>query len=289
VFLARATILRNSTVFMMISFPSLPNLPKTIVVLPSLIINVFAFENPTVNLDYGTFQGKYNALFNILYFRKIPFAASTAGQNRFRAPQPPEPILGGAYDTDQSFDMCIQRTVNGSEDYLYLGLYSRPWTNPSAKRPVLVTFHGGAFIEGSASFTIPPPAYPVLNVSQANDFIVVYPNYRLNSFGFLPGRKVDESPTADLNPGLLDQQAALTWVHKYISHFGGDPQNVTIWGQSAEAGSVVAQVIANGGNTTPRLFKKGNGKLPLLSQNLPLRLARSRDHLQSTDITHRLQ
>lgn len=158
--------------------------------------------------------------------------------------------------------MCVQRTVNGSEDCLYLGLYSRPWTNPSAKRPVLVTFYGGGFIEGGASFTIPPPAYPVLNVSQANDFIVVHPNYRLNAFGFLPGRKVKESPTADLNPGLLDQQAALTWVHKYISHFGGDPQNVTIWGQSAGAGSVVAQVIANGGNTTPQLFKKAMASSP---------------------------
>ena len=149
----------------MISFPGLPVLPKTIVVLLSLIIDVFAFENPTVNLDYGTFQGKYNAQYNISYFRKIPFAASTAGQNRFRVPQPPEPFHGGAYDTDQSFNMCIQRTVSGSEDCLYLGLYCRPWTNPSAKRPVLVTFYGGAFIEGSASFTIPPPAYPVLNVS----------------------------------------------------------------------------------------------------------------------------
>lgn len=99
--------------------------------------------------------------------------------------------------------MCIQRTVNGSEDCLYLGLYSRPWTIPSVKRPVLVTFYGGAFIEGSASFTIPPHTYPVLNVSQANNFIVVYPNYRLNAFSFLPGRKVKESPIADLNPGLL--------------------------------------------------------------------------------------
>lgn len=127
--------------------------------------------------------------------------------------------------------MCIQRTVNGSEDCLYLELYSRLWTIPSVKRLVLVTFYGGAFIEGSASFTIPPHTYPVSNVSQANNFIVVYPNYRLNAFGFLPGRKVKESLITDLNPGLLDQQAALTWVHKYISHFEGDPQNVTIWGQ----------------------------------------------------------
>ena len=95
--------------------------------------------------------------------------------------------------------MCVQRTVNGSEDCLCLGLYSRPWTNPSAKRPVSVTFHGGAFIEGSASFTIPPPAHPVLNVSQANDFIVVYSNYRLNAFGFLPGRMVKESCRFRLN------------------------------------------------------------------------------------------
>ena len=90
----------------------------------------------------------------------------------------------------------------------------------------------------------------------------VEPNYRVNAFGFLPGKEIAESPTSDLNPGLLDQQAVLEWTNKYISHFGGDPKNVSIWGQSAGAGSVVAQVIANGGKTKPQLFSKALASSP---------------------------
>lgn len=221
-----------------------------------LVRQAAAFEDPIVQLDYGTFQGKYNDQYNITHFRRIPFAAPTSGQNRFRAPQPPFRITNGTYDSDQAFSMCPQRTVNGSEDCLYLGLYSRPWTNPDAKRPVVVFFYGGAFVQGSASFSIPPPAYPTLNVSKENDFIMVYPNFRVNALGLLPGRKVKESADSDLNAGLLDQQFALQWVQKHIHKFGGDSKNVSIWGQSAGAGSVVAQLIANGGETSPKLFKR---------------------------------
>ncbi|KUJ22560.1 carboxylesterase [Mollisia scopiformis] len=215
-----------------------------------------------VSLDYGTFQGSYSSTYNLSYWRKIPFAAPPIGENRFRAPQPPAPITNGTYNSDQSFDYCPQRTVNGSEDCLYLGLYSRPWSTPQPLRPVVVVYFGGAFIEGGGSFTLPPASYPVLNVSSSNDFIFVYPNYRVNAFGFLPGSQIASDPTSDLNPGLLDQQAALIWVNKYIEQFGGDKGNVSIWGQSAGAGSVVAQVIANGGNTQPRLFSKALASSP---------------------------
>jgi carboxylesterase type B len=234
------------------------------------------------SLDYGTFQGSYSTTYNITYFQKIPFAAPPTGENRFRAPQPPLSISNGTYDSTQPFDMCPQRTVskplqsvpnnrvkltsssqvNGSEDCLYLGLYSRPWLPAQPLRPVVVVFFGGAFIEGSAFFTLPPAAYPILNVSSQNDLLFVYPNYRTNAFGFLPGSEIASSPTSDLNPGLLDQQAALKWTNKYVAKFGGDPDNVTIWGQSAGAGSVVAQVIANGGKTSPSLFSRALASSP---------------------------
>lgn len=152
--------------------------------------------------------------------------------------------------------------VNGSEDCLYLGLYSRPWDASQPLRPVVVVYYGGAFIQGSAAFTLPPSGYPVLNVSEANNFIFVYPNYRVNTFGFLPGKEIAASPTSDLNPGLLDQQAALVWTNRNIEQFGGDPKNVSIWGQSAGGGSVVAQVIANGGKTHPPLFSKALASSP---------------------------
>lgn len=234
------------------------------VVLASIKSGATAYENPLIHLDYGSFQGKYDSTYNLSYFRKIPFASPPTGENRFRSPQPPATITDGTYDTDQDFDMCPQRTVNGSEDCLYLGLFSRPWdtAKAKAKRPILVVFYGGAFIQGTASFTMPPPSFPVLNASTLNDYLVIYPNYRVNAFGFLPGRAMKESKTSDLNPGLLDQQYVLKWVKKYIHLFGGDAQNVTIWGQSAGAGSVVAQVLANGRGKQPKLFSKALASSP---------------------------
>ncbi|KAF1834169.1 alpha/beta-hydrolase [Decorospora gaudefroyi] len=218
-------------------------------------------SQPIVKLDYGTFQGAVSSEYNLTYYRKIPFAASTAGKNRFRGPQPPLRITNGPYDTDQAFDMCPQRTVNGSEDCLYLGVYSRPWTKKEALRPVLLTFYGGGFIRGSATFSMPPSGYPVLDVSSQNDYVVVYSNYRTNVFGFLPGSAIAQHADVDLNPGLLDQQAALAWIQKYIHHFGGNKQNVTIWGQSAGGGSVVAQTIATG-NRGKKLFTKAMASSP---------------------------
>lgn len=231
----------------------------------TLLTGTFARESEitlTAKLDYGTFAGAYSSTYNISYWQKIPFGAPPIGQNRFRAPQPPLQISNGTYNSTQSFDYCPQRTVNGTEDCLYLGLYSRPWTVGQPLRPVVVVYFGGAFIEGGGSFSIPPSGYPILNVSNENDFIFVYPNYRVNAFGFLPGKEIGNDEYSDLNPGLLDQQAALQWTHKYIEHFGGSPQNVSIWGQSAGAGSVVAQVIANGGNTQPKLFRNALASSP---------------------------
>ena len=66
----------------------------------------------TASLEYGTFKGSYSPEYNISYWRKIPFAAPPTGENRFRAPQPPIPITSGTYDSDQTFDMCPQRTVS---------------------------------------------------------------------------------------------------------------------------------------------------------------------------------
>lgn len=217
---------------------------------------------PLVKLDYITLLGATSPTYNLTYHRRIPFGAPTSGQNRFRAPQPPLPLPNGTiYDTDRGFDMCPQRSVNGSEDCLYLGLYSRPWQQGQKLRPVLLTFYGGGFIRGSAEFDMPPSGFPVLNASAANDYVVVYANYRTNVFGFLPGRKVGESAGVDLNPGLLDQQAALRWIQKYIHAFGGDRTEVTIWGQSAGGGSVVAQSIATG-NKGRRLFQRAMASSP---------------------------
>ncbi|KAI9710349.1 MAG: hypothetical protein M1820_002844 [Bogoriella megaspora] len=226
-------------------------------------VSVFS-QDLTANLDYGSFEGAYSSRYNISYWQKIPFAAPPIGENRFRAPQPPSPITNGTYNSTQTFPYCPQRygVNNGSEDCLYLGLYSRPWTQSQPLRPVVVAYFGGGFIQGGGSFNIPHSAYPILNVSTSNDLVFVYPNYRVNAFGFLPGQEIKDSNTSDLNAGLLDQYAALEWTNKYIEAFGGDPKNVSIWGQSAGAGSVVAQVIANNGTEKPRLFTKALASSP---------------------------
>lgn len=107
-----------------------------------------------------------------------------------------------------------------------------------------------------------PLGYPVLNVSSSNDLVFIYTNYRVNAFGLLPGKEIAADPMSDLNPGLLDQHAALKWTNRYVSEFGGDPRNVSIWGQSAGGGSVVAQVIAQNGKTSPSLFSKALASSP---------------------------
>ncbi|MCJ1440110.1 MAG: hypothetical protein MMC23_000592 [Stictis urceolatum] len=239
---------------------------QSLIALAIFLTLTAAYENPRAVTSQGIFEGQYDARYNISYFRKIPFAAPPIGINRFRAPQPAQPLPNGTvYNSSATFDMCVQRTVNGTEDCLYLGLYSRPWTKSQPLRPVVVTFYGGAFIEGGGSFSIPPAGFPILNVSTSADLMFVYPNYRVNAFGesdsynsvkgrnkgslnllgFLPGTEIASDPDSDFNTGLLDQQAVLRWVHSHIRAFGGDPTRVTIWGQSAGAGSVVAQAIAN--------------------------------------------
>lgn len=239
------------------------------------------------NLTYGNFLGSYSPEYNITYWQKIPYAAPPVGPLRFRAPQPPLPENSNGsttiYNSTQPYDLCPQRTVNGSEDCLYLGLYSRPWTPSSCSssstplRPVVVTFHGGAFIQGGGSFTLPPSAFPILNVSSSSsssssseedavgkefspDIIFIYPNYRLNAFGFLPGKEISEDPESDLNVGLLDQRAVLQWVRDYIEVFGGDKEQVTVWGQSAGGGSVIAQVLGNGASTVEEEENEKEGK-----------------------------
>ncbi|KAM3086692.1 hypothetical protein ACMFMG_000817 [Clarireedia jacksonii] len=223
-------------------------------------LGVFS-QTLTASLDYGTFQGAYSSKYNITYYQKIPFAAPPVGNNRFRAPQPPLRI-NGTYNSTQTFPACPQKGNVGSEDCLYLSLYSRPWTAGQSLRPVMVVFFGGGFIQGGGSQAIPPSAYPVLNVSAENDIIFVYPNYRVNVFGLLPGKEIAEDADSDLNPGLLDQREVLKWVQSHIAEFGGDKGNVGIWGQSAGAGSVVAQVLSTSNSSSPPLFNHALASSP---------------------------
>lgn len=116
------------------------------------------------------------------------------------------------------------------EDCLSLSVYS---TDLSARRPVMVYFHGGGFVQGSA-LRYPP------NYLLEEDVVLVVPQYRLGAFGFL------STMSADIpgNAALLDCVLALQWVQRYIANFGGDPTRVTIFGQSAGAGLVSGLIMS---------------------------------------------
>ncbi|KAF7315710.1 Carboxylic ester hydrolase [Mycena indigotica] len=215
-------------------------------------------QSPVVDLGYAQYRGAVSSA-NFAHFLGIRYAAAPIGDLRFRGPQPPVNI-SGVQDATTQPNQCFQsssglsptnplatRAVVADEDCLFLNVYYPSDTAglPPKDLPVLVWIHGGGYLGGQAS------AYngdDILKQSNRNLVLVII-QYRLGVFGFLPGSKGKQNGA--LNAGLLDQDAALRWITK----FGGDPAKVTIWGESAGAGSVLQQVVANNGQTKPQLFR----------------------------------
>ena len=171
-------------------------------------------------------------------FKGIPYAAAPVGPLRFRAPQAPHSWDGVRQATEfgasaiQPGSSLAGMTADGpmSEDCLYLNVFT---PSPDDKRrPVMVWIHGGIFLMGSAS----SPIYDGGRLAERGDVVIVTINYRLGALGYLP--LLNESGAtmgATANAGQLDQVAALTWVRDNIARFGGDPTQVTIFGESAGA------------------------------------------------------
>ncbi len=178
----------------------------------------------------------------ILTFRGIPFAAAPVGERRWQAPGPVE-TWTGIRDALHFGPACPQEShplippimqVGGlqDEDCLYLNIWTPGLTG---ERPVMVWIHGGGFALGAAS----QAHFDGQNLARRGDVVVVTVNYRLGPLGFVHLDQVTNGAIpATGNEGLLDQSAALQWVQANIETFGGNPHNVTIFGESAGAMSV---------------------------------------------------
>jgi para-nitrobenzyl esterase len=175
-------------------------------------------------------------------FLGIPFAKAPVGARRFAAPEPTEPWAGvrdatafGASAPQAPMQLPLPGMDVGrmDEDCLHLNVYAPAGGAP--RKPVLVWIHGGGFVIGSGSQSV----YDGSRLARRGDVVVVTVNYRLGALGFLqladlcPGL-----PGAVANPGMRDQVAALEWVRRHVEAFGGDPGNVTIFGESAGGMSV---------------------------------------------------
>ncbi|XP_011870480.1 PREDICTED: esterase E4-like [Vollenhovia emeryi] len=177
-------------------------------------------------LEKGFYGDYYNA------FRGIPYAKPPIGELRFKDPVPAEPWTGER-DASKHGNVAVQlneftHKIEGDEDCLYLNVYTTK-VEPSKKRAVMVWIHGGAFYVGSGDDFFYGPDYIV-----PKDVVLVTLNYRLGVLGFL--NLNDKVATG--NQGVKDVIMALRWVQKNISKFGGDPENVTIFGESA-GGAIV--------------------------------------------------
>jgi para-nitrobenzyl esterase len=220
-------------------------------------------------------EGVVSADGKVRTFKGVPYAAPPVGPLRWKAPEPVQPWTGVRRAVDYApramqgriYDDMVFNDAGPSEDCLYLNLWM-PAAPQQARLPVMVWIHGGGFVAGSSS----EPRQDAGNLSKKG-VLVVSLNYRLGVFGFLahPGLAIESARGSSGNYGLLDQVAALKWVKRNIATFGGDPDNVTIFGESAGSYSVCALMASP---LSQGLFQRAIGEsgaffgetLPLLSR-----------------------
>lgn len=200
-----------------------------------------ATVRPVVHTACGALRGIADS--NVAVFKGIPFAAPPTGSNRWRPPQPVA-AWSGERDASQFGPECAHvawggaaGTIvpNSSEDCLYLNVWCPAGAKPGDKLPVMVWIHGGGFVFGSGS----QPDFDGGNFARQGVILVTF-NYRLGRLGFFafPALKDEHPEEPKGNYAYMDQIAALQWVKTNIASFGGDPGNVTIFGESAGGVSV---------------------------------------------------
>lgn len=222
----------------------------------ALLLPAPAMAQTLIATADGDVQGQFHD--GTREFLGIPYAAPPVGPLRFRPPQAPEPW---AFPLDATVypPSCAQlpTLTNGdtrieNEDCLYLNVWT-PDPVPAEPLPVMIWIHGGSNTSGSTADFVPFPGYETSRLydghtlSKTGNVIVVTLNYRLNVFGFFGlSELAAEDPSYPYagNQGLLDQRAAMLWVQENIAAFGGDPLNVTIFGESAGSFDVCSHVVS---------------------------------------------
>ncbi|XP_014290285.1 esterase FE4 [Halyomorpha halys] len=205
------------------------------------ICNLYLIESlsqPEVTIQQGIVRGFYRKIINdreIIAFEGIPYAKPPAGKHRFKEPVPASPWLG-IYNATREPPSCLQldilltKTLLGSEDCLYINVYTPKLPNGKTTNPelldVLAYIHGGAFVLGKSGHHGP-------SLLLQKDVVLVTFNYRLGPLGFLS----TEDSVVPGNNGLKDQVLALKWIQKNIAAFGGNPNSVTLGGLSAGGAS----------------------------------------------------
>ncbi len=197
-------------------------------------------HQPVAETAHGPVRGADDG--TVTTWKGVRYAAPPLGELRFRAPQPPrpwtEPVDAATFGT-----VCTQPPVPNfpmnlgagqDEDCLTLNVWAPSGIAPGDGKPVMVWVHGGAYVLGSGS----QPYYNGRRLAAGGDVVVVTVNYRLGAFGFL------DVPGYQSNVGLRDVIEALRWVRSNIAAFGGDPDRVTVFGESAGAGIVTTLLAA---------------------------------------------
>ena len=251
-------------------------------------------SSPILSIEGGQIQGTTAELKGVYVYRGIPYAAAPIRENRWKAPQPVTPWEGvrectrfehpsyqhiqfkGGYYTEWGYG----DEAPFSEDCLYANVWTKKPGDVNAKLPVALWIHGGGYREGWGS----EPEFDAQEWA-AKDVVLVSINYRLGVFGFLthPELSAESEHGVSGNYGILDQIEALKWIKKNIAQFGGDPDNVMIFGQSAGGGSVrtlcesplarglfhKAIIMSAGGLTVPQNNAGARGGMGMGGMRMP--------------------
>jgi para-nitrobenzyl esterase len=209
-----------------------------------IIVSTVLSQELLIQTNSGVIQGYYDEISGVKAFLGIPYAKPPIGDLRWKRPQPVE----GWSQTRAALSYsaaCWQHNdsaelVNQSEDCLYLNIWA-PKEN-TQNMPVMVFIHGGSFVDGSGNMKI----HKGNLLSQKGNVVIVTINYRLGIFGFMTHDLLSSEdpayPTSG-NYGLLDQNLALKWVKNNIAQFGGDANNITLFGESAGSFSICYHLL----------------------------------------------